>query len=334
MEEWLSASETMRLAAPILGALQARWTIARRAHNGLIRTRAERFVRGNEACDNVELPIEFWWAEGQEALEQDWIAGDFSTWIDRTEHWRAFGVTFCSADVIKILPEIDAPQSFLDKASNPPEKAQSWVSARDAVVRIMQASGQDDVRSLYSIIAYVRSGHVKARAMVIKEKIQHRHTSKEQELRDTFVPAWFWEKCTDYSSCALDWKSGVFAGHGYDAGSTLSATLTGVQFEKSGLDILDPPHQPSEQITSDVVTIPQASPKESRGGRPPAEWWDDLWVEICRQLYVGDLKPKTQSDIENAMLKWLAGKETSAAESTVRGRARKLWQAINAEDKN
>lgn len=31
----------------------------------------------------------------------------------------------------------------------------------------------------------------------------------------------------------------------------------------------------------------------------------DLCVEICRQLYVGDLKPAKQGDIETAMLQWL-----------------------------
>lgn len=169
--------------------------------------------------------------------------------------------------------------------------------------------------------------------MVIQEKIENRYHLREQEYRNAVVPLWFWEKCTSYESSALDWQSGVFAGKGYHDGSTKLVRLTGVQFDRDGLDILDPQNQPCQQIPNPEIT-PLVSANRPKGGRPAAEWWDDLWVEICRQLYVGDLKPKTQGDIERAMLDWLATKGESAAESTVRGRARKLWSAIEAEDEN
>jgi hypothetical protein len=71
-----------------------------------------------------------------------------------------------------------------------------------------------------------------------------------------------------------------------------------------------------------------------KAGRLPAEWWDDLWIEMCRSLFVGDLKPQKQADIEKAMNEWIASKGNSAATSTVRSRARKLWQAISREDGN
>jgi hypothetical protein len=66
------------------------------------------------------------------------------------------------------------------------------------------------------------------------------------------------------------------------------------------------------------------------GGRPAAEWWDDLWVEMCRQIYTGELVPKRQADLEKAMQSWCAAKGYSDAVSTVRPRARKLWQALFA----
>ncbi|MET4323713.1 hypothetical protein [Bradyrhizobium sp. RT5a] len=69
----------------------------------------------------------------------------------------------------------------------------------------------------------------------------------------------------------------------------------------------------------------------SKGRRPPADWWDDLWIEIARQLYVGDLKPKRQADIENAMSDWLSRRGSGAATSTIRERARRLWQVIKDE---
>ena len=70
------------------------------------------------------------------------------------------------------------------------------------------------------------------------------------------------------------------------------------------------------------------------GGRPAAAWWDDLWVEMARQLYDGDLKPKRQADIETAMKDWAAAHGHNPADSTIRPRARKLWTALNKEDRN
>jgi hypothetical protein len=78
--------------------------------------------------------------------------------------------------------------------------------------------------------------------------------------------------------------------------------------------------------------IPAAKPNKS--GRPPAEWWDDMWVAIAKQLYEGKLVPKRQVDIEDAMHEWIAAKDSSASTSTVRKRARKLWDALKMEDEN
>ena len=71
---------------------------------------------------------------------------------------------------------------------------------------------------------------------------------------------------------------------------------------------------------------------EPKGGRPAAAWWDDLWIEIARQLYVGDLHPKKQADIESAMVAWVSRFGRDVAVSTIRIRARKLWIALKEKD--
>jgi predicted nucleotide-binding protein len=43
--------------------------------------------------DNVEVPTGFWYAKGEAALHQNWISGDFDTWIGHSAHWRAYGVS-------------------------------------------------------------------------------------------------------------------------------------------------------------------------------------------------------------------------------------------------
>jgi hypothetical protein len=199
-DEWISAAEAASLLKSAFNSQQlAQMTICKRAHGGLIHARAERFmVDGVEhvlrdesgALQNIEIEKEFWWAEGNAALHQNWITGDFDTWIDNEIHLQAFNVWFLRADIEKMIPAGSAAQP---------------------------------------------------------------------------------------------------------------------------------------------VVLP-SPPSPATGGRPPADWWDDLWIEICRQLYAGDLKPTKQSDIETAMLEWLAKeKGETPSTSTIRPRARKLWTAIQSD---
>ena len=75
-------------------------------------------------------------------------------------------------------------------------------------------------------------------------------------------------------------------------------------------------------------TAPLPSPQSSKAGRRRSSFWDDMWASIARDLYEGDLHPQTQADIETAMLRWIENNGHSAAVSTVRGRARRLWDLI------
>jgi hypothetical protein len=68
-----------------------------------------------------------------------------------------------------------------------------------------------------------------------------------------------------------------------------------------------------------------------KGGRPLAEHWDSMWAATAAALHMGELMPKTQADIERFMLDWLENKGFHSNTSTVRPRARKLWQLIEAD---
>jgi hypothetical protein len=85
-------------------------------------------------------------------------------------------------------------------------------------------------------------------------------------------------------------------------------------------------------FNSQIPESPKAARQASKGGRPPAEFWDDLWAHIAASLYVGELKPKSQADVQRAMSEWIEGRGYSAADSTVKGRARRLWDLIDALD--
>ena len=96
-EEWISAAGAVALLG--IGYRVARPTICQRAYAGLIKARAVRFISNGQSADNVEIPREFWWAKGGQALIQNWATGDFDTWIDHRIHLEAFGVTFRRSDI-------------------------------------------------------------------------------------------------------------------------------------------------------------------------------------------------------------------------------------------
>lgn len=118
--EWATAHHAINLLIPMFGKgrkLTARKALAKRAHCGLVKTRARLFkwevpkgaaFGGSQKIEREALfapiPKRFWWAEGHEALEQNWVTGDFSTWIDKTSHWQAFGTEFSTQDVLAMLP--------------------------------------------------------------------------------------------------------------------------------------------------------------------------------------------------------------------------------------
>ena len=111
MASWIPAAEALRIATDWLDVDAARPAIIAAAHAGSIGTRARLFtVEVPNACGRkgvledhgIELPPEFWSADGKPPTEQDWDAGDFSTWINGNFQWQAFGVEFDQAGVLAL----------------------------------------------------------------------------------------------------------------------------------------------------------------------------------------------------------------------------------------
>lgn len=101
-EEWITAASAVTLLG--MNHFAGTRAICKRAHAGSIKARAQRFIRDERAADNVDIPVEFWWAEGGAALHQNWASGDFDTWIDHQVHLEAFGVTFRRSDIEEVNP--------------------------------------------------------------------------------------------------------------------------------------------------------------------------------------------------------------------------------------
>ena len=97
------------------------------------------------------------------------------------------------------------------------------------------------------------------------------------------------------------------------------------QLELHRFSFIVPSPLPSQTL---LQSLPAPPVPKGKGGRIPAAFWDDLWAFIANALYQGDLKPKRQADIEKAMAEWIAANGLDAASSTIRGRARRLWDLI------
>lgn len=74
----------------------------------------------------------------------------------------------------------------------------------------------------------------------------------------------------------------------------------------------------------------ETTPRRNNGGKPLGGHWDAMWADIAVKLWTGELQPTRQKDISAAMFDWLNERELEAGETAVTGRARALWQRIEA----
>jgi hypothetical protein len=73
-DDWITAAEAIELLPP-----HSTRAICSRAYAGMIRAKARRYISYGQAEDDVDVPREFWWAKGDEALSANWATGDFET---------------------------------------------------------------------------------------------------------------------------------------------------------------------------------------------------------------------------------------------------------------
>jgi hypothetical protein len=96
-EHWITAKTALSLVAEgTQSAYLARLTICSRAYHGLLKARAALVVVGSDQFQHEAVPAELWWAEGKDALDQNWEVGDFATWIGNRLQMRASELGPCN----------------------------------------------------------------------------------------------------------------------------------------------------------------------------------------------------------------------------------------------
>lgn len=321
-EQWIAASSALALVEPLMGDFAARIAICTRANAGLIRTRARLISIEGKARDNVQLPADFWWAQGQEALNQNWVSGDFSTWINGKALWEGFGVSFALSSILEFLP---VERRALVARSLSVVGMPGWLSAREARQFGFGPAGLNPASAGRAIVDACQLGFVHARAVLMRRADGEESNGWSAEEREWDVPEWYWDSFTQANSSAQDWERGVFSGRGRGPNGYCAMTLTGVHFLGETLNVL----LSGEARPAETATVPS-----NPGGRPRKEWWDDLWCAIWGDVYRGKLEPKRQADVEKAMLDWAETNGHSVSESVIRPVARKMFMEMTRKDEN
>jgi Predicted nucleotide-binding protein containing TIR-like domain len=162
--DWMSA------AAAIAFLPHGEIVICRNARAQLVRARARLLIWGGKRCNDADIPPEFWWAEGDAALTQDWRTGDFETWVKNGSlQLQAFGVEFRRSDIEALKP---VPQEFLSPSPSPLDPWQHPLSQRGVVLSPTEDTSRLEVIASRKIfIVHGRDENAKNEVALFLKKI-------------------------------------------------------------------------------------------------------------------------------------------------------------------
>ena len=259
-EQWIAAATALDIIEAASGFGGATRALCLRAHNGLIKSKAQLLVMGDRRATAELVPPSFWWAKGEAALKQNWATGDFSTWIDHRIEYRAFGVTFALGGILDMLPvELRAEtQRRLSVAGE-----EGWFSAAEAAQLAGRLPGVMDGRAY--IVEQARLGLLQGQAVLALRFSRPDGANRIWDEREWPIPAIAWEAIADDGDTHQKW----------DLGQLSTLLLVGGEpqwFRLSGIYILAEPLRRAEIApTAASDSGPQLKPRTPRPalvGRP------------------------------------------------------------------
>ena len=132
----------------------------------------------------------------------------------------------------------------------------------------------------------------------------------------------------DVGETDIFWSTGDLTYNIIDRYERVDYRQFDVRFEPDAVrDIVASAAKTKHENPGSTANKSEAAAPEAKGGRPRKEFWDNFWIEICRQIYEGDLKPKSQAELERAMHEWVGNNGYDAGETVIKGAARKLFKA-------
>lgn len=307
--EWIKAGLARHYVSQGDFDYQAAMRICERAHSGLIAAKAEIVIWQGQEKKNCRIPKGFWWAEGHEALTQNWEAGDFTTWIDNKIEVKVFGVSFDFVALSQLVPA-DRQATALRTISVIAEE--DWLSSQEVMHLMYDKFGPNSAAG--ALLEACALGQIAARAM--RASGEGGSDDSGWAAIEWDVPLWFWRGFSDAASSTRDWILGKVQGRGVGPAGSDFIKLQGVHFHRSGLANLglQVAHQASDP-----------APAGKRGRRPEYDW-PAASTAIWGQLVRGELIPTSQAQIEVALQTLLAKGDKEPSESSVRPHAKAIWE--------
>lgn len=311
--EWIAAATALRYLSDETFTFNEQRAICERAHSGLIAAKADLLVWNGEEHRQQLIPKAFWWAEGYEALEQDWSRGDFSTWIDRKIEVKAFAVSFDFSGISE-LASADRRASGLQRISVAGDP--QWIPAKELYRLVYDQNAASTASAI--IVEASALGQLSARAMratgIVDGKFGN-SSKAEWAAREWDVPLWFWRDFARPNNSMQDWALGKARGRGTRNKASEFIVLQGLHFHRAGMPALGlVPHV--EGLNGELPS--------NRGRRAKYDW-HAASLAVFGQIHRGDFKPTNQAEIEKAMISFLANGDDEPSESTVRPYAKRMW---------
>jgi hypothetical protein len=221
------------------------------------------------------------------------------------------------------------------------DQFETWIPAREVYRRANDAFGS---HAAYTIVERLRTGLLLARA-------RHAFDEPDGTKRgpEFLISKELWKKFhsdNQYLSQNTLWNTGATEIHTYQSRS-LTFKFFDVRFDPDGVGEMLPPKpaakglagtlagalRPPSPNASPVVTEAISAPVPKApvavtgiGGRPRKEFWDDLLIAVFEKFWLENFSPKSQADVERAMLDWVSERGERLGESSVKAPARKLWK--------
>jgi hypothetical protein len=215
----------------------------------------------------------------------------------------------------------------MDESDIPEDAPAKWMHPRDAIELATEPLGSRGNASR-SMLTRLEGGIIRA----VYRTMDWRGPRPTALDSARAIPVIFWRNVsTQITGHSVFWQSGdLTVDASFQPSRTSRGIYFGVRFDPVAVyDLVGRP-QPTTSASQEPPFAPTA-----QGGRPRATWWEPLWIEMARQLHMGELVPARLADIEKAMKNWLAvAHNAHPSERTIREAARKLSWALPNEGKN